>query len=96
MAVGKKHEGNLSPVHIFSHGSTMMLGEDSASARYWERMGEEALNNGVEHVVMMVSLARGTDPPPFPIKRMFPFEMHKIWAQVKILGCITFLLCSNP
>lgn len=55
MAVGKKQEGNMSPVHFFSHGSTMMLGEDSASARYWERMGEEALKRGVEHVIMMVS-----------------------------------------
>lgn len=45
----------MTPVHFFSHGSTMMLGEDSASARYWERMGEAALKNGVEHVVVMVS-----------------------------------------
>lgn len=45
----------MAPVHFFSHGSTMMLGEDSASATYWERMGEEALTNGVEHVVIMVS-----------------------------------------
>jgi len=44
----------LSPVHLFSHGSTMMLGEDSASARYWERCGEEAMAHGIEHVVMMV------------------------------------------
>lgn len=44
----------LAPVHLFSHGSTMMLGEDSASARYWEECGDEALANGIEHVVMMV------------------------------------------
>lgn len=55
MAVGKPKQGKMSPVHFFSHGSTMMLGEDSASARYWERMGDEALKNGVEHVVIMVS-----------------------------------------
>lgn len=47
----------MSPVHFFSHGSTMMLGEESASARYWEKMGDEAIKNGVEHVVIMVSLA---------------------------------------
>lgn len=51
----------LSPVHLFSHGSTMMLGEDSASARYWERCGEEALAHGIEHVVMMV-------PTPLPLR----------------------------
>ncbi len=49
------------PVHFFSHGSTMMLGEESASATYWKKCGDEALKNGVKHVVMMVyppSLAR--------------------------------------
>ncbi|KAK4219450.1 Extradiol ring-cleavage dioxygenase, class III enzyme, subunit B [Rhypophila decipiens] len=43
----------LTPVHLFSHGSTMMLGEESASASYWAKCGREALANGVEHVVMM-------------------------------------------
>lgn len=56
MAVGKTQEGKMAPVHFFSHGSTMMLGEDTASARYWEKMGDEALRQGVEHVVIMVSL----------------------------------------
>lgn len=55
MGVGKGQEGKMAPVHFFSHGSTMMLGEDSASARYWEKMGDEAIKNGVEHVVIMVS-----------------------------------------
>lgn len=66
MAVGKKQEGKMTPVHFFSHGSTMMLGEDSASARYWERMGEEALKNGVEHVVIMVSLTEQSQHPTLP------------------------------
>lgn len=51
----------MSPVHFFSHGSTMMLGEDSASARYWEKMGDEAIENGVEHVVIMVSVFAKSD-----------------------------------
>jgi aromatic ring-opening dioxygenase catalytic subunit (LigB family) len=56
MAVGKKDKDEpMAPVHLFSHGSTMMLGEDSASARYWEKCGDEALAAGIEHVVMMVS-----------------------------------------
>lgn len=52
---------NSTPVHFFSHGSTMMLGEESASATYWKKCGDEALANGVKHVVIMVLL-------PFPSK----------------------------
>lgn len=56
MAVGKRDEGgSMAPVHLFSHGSTMMLGEESASADYWKKCGDEALAHGVEHVVMMVT-----------------------------------------
>lgn len=44
----------LTPVHFFSHGSTMMLGEESNSATYWKKCGDDALANGVRHVVMMV------------------------------------------
>lgn len=49
-------KSQLTPVHFFSHGSTMMLGEESASATYWKQCGDEALANNVQHVVMMVSL----------------------------------------
>jgi len=31
----------------------MMLGEESESATYWKKCGDEALANGIEHVVMM-------------------------------------------
>lgn len=41
------------PVHFFSHGSTMMLGEDSESADYWKKCGDEALANGIKGVIMM-------------------------------------------
>lgn len=54
MAVGSKEEP-MAPVHLFSHGSTMMLGEEHASADYWEKCGNAALENGIEHIVMMVS-----------------------------------------
>ena len=53
MAVGEGKE-QMAPVHLFSHGTTMMLGEEHASAKYWEKCGDEALANGIEHVVMMV------------------------------------------
>ena len=54
MAVGKTSSA-AAPVHLFSHGTTMMLGEESASANYWKKCGDEALARGVKHIVMMVS-----------------------------------------
>lgn len=41
------------PVHFFSHGSTMMLGEESTSASYWKACGDDALAHGIKGVVMM-------------------------------------------
>ncbi|KAH8891371.1 hypothetical protein GQ53DRAFT_866257 [Thozetella sp. PMI_491] len=61
MAVGAKQEP-MAPVHLFSHGSTMMLGEEHNSAKYWERCGEEALAQGIEHVVMMGAHWATSDP----------------------------------
>ena len=42
------------PVHFFSHGSTMMLGEESESADYWKKAGDEALAHDIKGVIMMV------------------------------------------
>ncbi|KAK3359953.1 Extradiol ring-cleavage dioxygenase, class III enzyme, subunit B [Lasiosphaeria hispida] len=53
MAVGETQPEPMTPVHLFSHGSAMMLGEESASARYWEKCGDDALAHGIEHVVIM-------------------------------------------
>ncbi|KAL9114593.1 MAG: hypothetical protein Q9227_001271 [Pyrenula ochraceoflavens] len=44
---------SLTPVHFFSHGSTMMLGEQSDSADYWKRCGDEALAHEIKGIVMM-------------------------------------------
>jgi hypothetical protein len=57
MAVGEKREP-MTPVHLVSHGTTMMLGEEHWSAKYWEKCGDEALAHGIEHIVMMVSPRR--------------------------------------
>jgi aromatic ring-opening dioxygenase catalytic subunit (LigB family) len=46
----------LTPVYFFSHGSTMMLGEESESATYWKKAGDEALANNIKGVIMMVCL----------------------------------------
>jgi aromatic ring-opening dioxygenase catalytic subunit (LigB family) len=45
----------ITPVYFFSHGSTMMLGEESQSATYWKKAGDEALANNIKGVIMMVS-----------------------------------------
>jgi hypothetical protein len=47
----------LTPVHFFSHGSTMMLGEESTSGDYWKKCGDEALAHDIKGVIMMVSFA---------------------------------------
>ncbi|KAL1897609.1 hypothetical protein Sste5346_003915 [Sporothrix stenoceras] len=44
---------NLTPVHFFAHGSTMMLGEESESADYWKKCGDEALAHSIKGVIMM-------------------------------------------
>jgi aromatic ring-opening dioxygenase catalytic subunit (LigB family) len=51
------------PVHFFSHGSTMMLGEESRSADYWKACGDEANRKGFKGVIMMGAHwdARGTN-----------------------------------
>ena len=41
------------PVFFFSHGSTAMLQNRTAAAAYWEQVGRQALDQGVERIVMM-------------------------------------------
>ena len=75
----------MTPVHLFSHGSTMMLGEESASASYWEKCGREALANGIEHVIMMVCI--------FPSHSLTHSLTHRV------LPCRTLVfiyISSNP
>jgi aromatic ring-opening dioxygenase catalytic subunit (LigB family) len=44
----------MTPVYFFSHGSTMMLGEESESASYWKQCGDEALAHNIKGVIIMV------------------------------------------
>jgi len=72
----------ISPVHFFSHGSTMMLGEESESATYWKQCGDEALENGVKGVIMMgahwdatgdmVEVAMNPSPGKSPVAYVHP------------------------
>jgi aromatic ring-opening dioxygenase catalytic subunit (LigB family) len=50
------HCTGLTPVHFFSHGSTMMLGEESESADYWKKCGDEALARKIKGVIIMVRI----------------------------------------
>ncbi|KAL2412557.1 hypothetical protein ABEF91_000836 [Exophiala dermatitidis] len=73
---------SLSPVHFFSHGSTMMLGEPSASADYWKKAGDEALAHNVKGVVMMgahwdatgdrIEVATNPNPGKSPVAYVHP------------------------
>lgn len=57
---------SLTPVHFFSHGSTMMLGEESKSADYWKACGDAALARGIKGVVIMVSEEKNNSSPGGP------------------------------
>lgn len=54
-----KHNANnmlakaATPVFFFSHGTTMMLGEDTSPAHEWKAVGDEALRRGIKSIVMM-------------------------------------------
>ena len=42
------------PVLLFSHGTTMLTGEDSHIREYWLHHGNEALEYGIKGIVIMV------------------------------------------
>ncbi|EAQ91821.1 hypothetical protein CHGG_00056 [Chaetomium globosum CBS 148.51] len=72
----------LTPVYFFSHGSTMMLGEESESATYWKKAGDEALANNIKGVIMMgahwdapgdeVHVATNPNPSKSPVAYVHP------------------------
>ncbi|KAM7199235.1 hypothetical protein V8F20_005837 [Naviculisporaceae sp. PSN 640] len=98
----------MTPVHLFSHGSTMMLGEESASASYWEKCGREALANGVEHIVMMgahwatssprtVLLSANPSPGKSPVAFVSPpkYKTYPLKPDLSFLPTIQAHLSSN-
>ncbi|MCJ1472606.1 hypothetical protein MMC13_001255 [Lambiella insularis] len=44
---------DLPPVHFFSHGTTMVLGERSNIADYWKKCGDDALAHNIKGVIIM-------------------------------------------
>lgn len=45
---------DLAPVLFLSHGTTMLLGEDSRIRDYWRKLGKDALSHGVKGIIIMV------------------------------------------
>ncbi|PSN74356.1 LigB subunit of an aromatic-ring-opening dioxygenase LigAB [Corynespora cassiicola Philippines] len=79
------------PVHFFSHGSTMMLGEESQSADYWKKCGDAALENGIKGIIMMgahwdargtnrIDVAMKSNPEKSPVAYVHPskYENYKL------------------
>ncbi|RDL33937.1 uncharacterized protein BP5553_08305 [Venustampulla echinocandica] len=79
MAVSQKHP---TPVFFVSHGSTMMLGEESEPAAIWKEMGDEATRRGVKSIVMMgahwealgdeIQVAMNPNPQQTPVAYVAP------------------------
>ncbi|KAF7891741.1 hypothetical protein EAF00_008043 [Botryotinia globosa] len=98
---------NLTPVHFFSHGSTMMLGEESDSATYWKKCGDEALENGIKHVVMMgahwatlgneIEVASNPTPGKSPVAYVHPskYVPYKLNADIPMATRCVELLQKN-
>ncbi|EPE34798.1 LigB subunit of an aromatic-ring-opening dioxygenase LigAB [Glarea lozoyensis ATCC 20868] len=94
-----------SPVHFFSHGSTAMLGEASRSADYWKKCGDEALANGVKHVVIMgahwatvgdaIEVAANPTPKKSPVAYVHPSKYvdYELVADLPMADkCVKLLL----
>ncbi|ETN42315.1 uncharacterized protein HMPREF1541_01469 [Cyphellophora europaea CBS 101466] len=95
----------LTPVHFFSHGSTMMLGEDSRSADYWKAAGDAALANGVKGIIVMgahwdckqdhaVQVAMTAEPVKQPVGNVHPskYEHYRLKPDLETgARCISML-----
>jgi aromatic ring-opening dioxygenase catalytic subunit (LigB family) len=83
---------SVPPIHFFSHGSTMMLGEESQSADYWKACGDEAKRHGFKGVLMMGAHwdARGTNRidvsmNPKPIKSPVAYVHPKKYTHYELV-----------
>ncbi|KAH7110265.1 aromatic ring-opening dioxygenase family protein [Dactylonectria macrodidyma] len=84
------HGTELPPVHFLSHGTTMLLGEDSRVRDYWRKIGQDALDHGVKGVVIMgahwwvdggdkIKIAMNPNPGVMPVANVLP----KLWNEYK-------------
>ncbi|KAJ1328862.1 4,5-DOPA dioxygenase extradiol [Microdochium nivale] len=94
----------LTPVYFFSHGSTMMLGEESEAADYWKNAGDTALANNIKGVVMMgahwdalgegVEVTTTVNPGKSPVAYVHPSKYQDYKLNPDIPGahrCIQLL-----
>jgi len=94
----------LTPVHFFSHGSTMMLGEECDSASYWKKCGDDALAHGIKGVVMMgahwdclndkIQVATNPNPQKSPVAYVHPskYASYKLNPDIPMANrCISML-----
>ncbi|KAJ3530940.1 hypothetical protein NM208_g9100 [Fusarium decemcellulare] len=95
---------DLTPVHFFSHGSTMMLGEESDAADYWKKAGDQALAHKIKGVIMMgahwdalgdrIEVATNPDPAKSPVAYVHPSKYvdYKLNPDLKTAErCISLL-----
>ncbi|KAL2829635.1 Extradiol ring-cleavage dioxygenase, class III enzyme, subunit B [Aspergillus pseudoustus] len=78
-AAAKRHP---TPVFLFSHGTTMMLGEESEPAEFWRSVGDEALRRGIRSIIMMgahwectgdkIQVAMNPNPQKTPVAYVAP------------------------
>jgi len=79
----------ITPVHLFSHGSTRMLEADTDSGAYWKQCGDEALAHNIKGVIIMGahwaclgnSIEVATNPKP--TKSPCPFVTPSIYENWK-------------
>ncbi|GLA28413.1 hypothetical protein AnigIFM63326_005989 [Aspergillus niger] len=50
-----RHKTDLTPVHLFSHGSPLMIYETTECSKYWRKCGDEARAHNVKGIVMLSS-----------------------------------------
>ncbi|CAI4214080.1 unnamed protein product [Parascedosporium putredinis] len=82
------------PVYFFSHGSTMMLGEESESADYWKKAGDEALAHKIKGVIMMHRGRHAPRPRQVPVAYVHPSKYvdYKLNPDLKTAErCISML-----
>lgn len=108
MPTAVKSTSNTTPVFFFSHGSTMMLGEQSTPAAYWEQMGRGAMRRGIKRVIMMgahwesptdeiLVAANPTNPKKQPVAWVEPsrYVDYKINSSPKLADAVVTRLRQN-
>ncbi|KAL4971272.1 aromatic ring-opening dioxygenase family protein [Aspergillus desertorum] len=83
--MGERLDKVPTPVFLFAHGSTMMLGEESEPARVWEEVGNKALRRGIKRIIMMtlgdsIEVSMNPNPGKLPMggvkdSRYLPYKL---------------------